>query len=136
MKMENFQFKARYIANGNKIGAPASSIYTSVVWRESVRIGFTLATLNGLEVKTSDVEIAYLIAPALHDTNTAGASFENHLAYCMLELGYESCMADPDVWLKKFTKPGGTRYYGYILLYVDDAMRTNHGAIYESNKLN
>ena len=53
----------------------------------------------------------------------------------MLELGYESCMADPDVWLKKFTKPDGTRYYGYMLLYVDDAMCINHDAISELNKL-
>ena len=63
VKMENFQFKARLVANGNETGAPASSTYASVVSRESVRIALTLAALNGLEVKTSDVENAYLTAP-------------------------------------------------------------------------
>ena len=76
-----------------------------------------------------------IIVRALYGTKTAGASFRNHLAECMLELGYESCKADPDVWLKKFTKPNGIRYYGYMLLYVDDAMCINHDAISELMKL-
>lgn len=144
VKMEYFQFKTWYAANGNKTGAPASSTYVSVVSRESVKIKLTLAALNGLEVKNSDVENAYLTAPtteklftrfgpkfrkdpgktativqALYGTKTAGASFRKHLADCMLELGYELYMADPDVWLKKFTESDGTRYYEYRLLYVD-----------------
>ena len=53
----------------------------------------------------------------------------------MLYLGYESCKADPDVWLKQFEKPNGTKYYGYMLLYVDDAMCINHKAIEELKKL-
>ena len=35
----------------------------SVVSRESVRIAFTLAALNNLEVKAADIEHAYLTAP-------------------------------------------------------------------------
>ena len=53
----------------------------------------------------------------------------------MFYLGYESCIADPDVWIKKFTKPNGSEYYGYILLYVDDAMCINHDAVSELKKL-
>ena len=160
IKMENFQFKARLVANGNETGAPSSLTYASVVSRESVRIALTLAALNQLDVKTSDVENAFLQAPtseklytvlgsefgedkgktaviirALYGTKTAGASFRNHLADCMLYLGYESCKADPDVWLKQFEKPNGTKYYGYMLLYVDDAMCINHKAIEELKKL-
>ena len=63
VKMENFQFKARLVANGNETGTPASLTYASVVSRESVRIALTLAALNCLEVKTSDIENAYLTAP-------------------------------------------------------------------------
>ena len=63
VKMENFQFKARLVANGNETGAPASLTYASVVTRESVRIALTIAALNDLEVKTSDIENAYLTAP-------------------------------------------------------------------------
>jgi hypothetical protein len=61
--MENFQFKARLVANGNETGPPANLTYASVVSRESVRIALTLAALNELEVKTSDIENAYLTAP-------------------------------------------------------------------------
>jgi hypothetical protein len=43
--------------------APATITYASVVSRESVRIALTLAALNGLEVKTADIENAYLTAP-------------------------------------------------------------------------
>ena len=109
VKMENFQFKARLVANGNETGTPASLTYASVVSRESVRIALTMAALNGLQVKTSDIENAYLTAPtdeelytilgsefgkdkgkvgvtirALYGTKSAGASFRNHLADCML----------------------------------------------------
>ena len=160
VKMENFQFKARLVANGNETGPPANLTYASVVSRESVRIGLTLAALNDLEVKTSDIENAYLTAPtderlyavlgpefgedegkiavivrALYGTKSAGASFRNHLADCMLHLGYESCLADPDVWIKQFTKPCGTTYYGYMLLYVDDAMCINHDGENELKRL-
>jgi hypothetical protein len=88
--------------------------YASVVSRESVRIALTLAALNNLEVKTADIENAYLtapigekiwctlgsefgedagkhaiIVPALYGPKAAGASFRNHLADCMRHLGWE-----------------------------------------------
>ena len=160
VKMENFQRKARMVGNGNETGTPASLTYASVVSRESVRIALTIAALNGLEVKTSDIENAYLTAPtteklftvlgeefgedkgkvgvivrALYGTKSAGAAFRNHLADCMLNMGYDSCKADPDVWLKECVRPDGTRYYGYILLYVDDALCINHDATAELDKL-
>jgi hypothetical protein len=39
------------------------------------------------------------------------------------------------VWLKRFTKPDGSKYYGYMLLYVDDALCINHDAESELMKL-
>lgn len=62
IKMENFQFKARLVANGNETGTPASLTYASVVSQELVRIALILAALNVLEVKTSDIENTYLTA--------------------------------------------------------------------------
>ena len=153
IKMESLIAKSRLIAEGHRTETPSVMTYSSVVSRESVRIALTIAALNGLDVKTSDIENAYLTAPteeklytilgpefgedvgklaiivrALYGTKSAGASFRNHLADCMLHLGYESCKADPDVWLKRFTKPNGEPYYGYMLLYVDDALCVNHDA--------
>lgn len=34
--------------------------------------------------------------------------------------------ADPDLWMRKQTKPDGTRYWEYILCYVDDVLVISH----------
>ena len=152
VKMEDFRRKARYVAQGNMTEAPATLTYASVVSRESVRIALTLAALNDLEVKTADIKNAYLTAPvsekiwtilgpefgqdsgkkalvvrALYGLKSAGAAFRNHLADCMHFLGYKSCLADPDLWLKAEINPANNnRYYSYILLYVDDVLCIHH----------
>ena len=161
VKMENFQRKARLVAGGHTTETPASITYASVVSRESVRIALTLAALNDLEVKTADIENAYLTAPvgekiwcrlgpefggdagkkalivrALYGLKSAGASFRNHLADCMRHLGWTSCIADPDVWLKPETRPiDGHKYYAYCLLYVDDILVVHHDAITSLNEI-
>ena len=61
--MENFRRKARFVAGGHMTQAPATLTYASVVSRELVRITLTIAALNDLEVKTADIENAYLTAP-------------------------------------------------------------------------
>jgi hypothetical protein len=62
VKMDSFQRKYRMVAGGHMTKAPPLT-YASVVSRESVRIALTLAALNDLEVKTADIENAYLTAP-------------------------------------------------------------------------
>ena len=42
---------------------PAIMTYASVVSRETVHIALTVTALNDLEVKTSDIQNAYLTAP-------------------------------------------------------------------------
>ena len=140
--------KSRYVAGGHMTKPPSSVTYASVVSRESVRIILTLAALNGLEVLSSDIQNAYLTAPtkekiwttcgaefggedsgkravivrALYGLRGSGAAFRNHLAKLMTDLGFESCKADPDVWLRLAYKPDGEPYYEYVLFYVDDAL--------------
>ena len=152
VKMENFRRKARYVADGHKTEAPAVMTYASVVSRETVRIALTIAALNDLEVKGADIENAYITAPnrervwtllgpewgpdagkkaivvrAQYGLKSAGASFRNHLADCMTFLGYKSCRADPDLWLKPETRPGdGFQYYCYVLIYSDDFLAIHH----------
>jgi len=135
--------------------APAVLTYSSVVSRESVRIALTLAALNDLEVKGSDVQNAYLTAPceekiwttlgpefgddqgkkalivrALYGLKSAGASFNRHISDCMRQMGYEPCKADPDLWMKPVVRPeDGVKYYAYILLYVDDCLCIHHDAV-------
>jgi hypothetical protein len=154
VKLDGFRRKARMVAGGHMTEAPAVMTYASVVSRESVRIALTLAALNDLQVKASDVMNAYLTAPceekiwtilgpefggdagkkalivrALYGLKSAGASFSRHLADCMRELGYTSCKADPDIWMKEMVRPEDNfRYYAYILLYVDDVLCIHHDA--------
>ena len=103
-----------------------------------------MTALNDLEVKAADIQNAYLTAPvsekiwtelgpefgadvgkvaiivrALCGLKSAGASFCNHLVDYMRELGYASCKADANVWLKAETRPDGFKYYSYVLCYVN-----------------
>ena len=60
---ENFRRKARYVADGHKTETPSSVTYSSVVFRESVRICLTIAALHGLYILTADIENTYLFSP-------------------------------------------------------------------------
>ncbi|KAI2511587.1 Reverse transcriptase (RNA-dependent DNA polymerase) [Fragilaria crotonensis] len=50
-------------AGGHQTDPPKESTYSSVVSRDSIRIAFTLAALNDLNVLSADVQGAYLNAP-------------------------------------------------------------------------
>ena len=52
----------------------------------------------------------------------SGAQFRDRLAASLRDMGYKSCKADPDVWLKAATKADGTKFYSYVLAYVDDIL--------------
>ena len=56
--------KARLVAGGHKHrDVPSYTTYSSVVSRDSVRLMFMIAALNGLSVLAGDVGNAYLNAP-------------------------------------------------------------------------
>ena len=155
VNMEDFQRKARLLAGCHMTETPASVTYASFVSRESVITALTLAALNDVEVKTADIENAYLMAPvgekiwcrlgpefgtdagkkalivrALYGLKSAGASFRNHLADCMRHLGWQSCKANQDVWLKPEVRGSdGYQYYAYCLLYVDDILIVHHDGV-------
>ena len=63
IKTEDFRQKTRYVASGYTLESTASLTYVSVVSQEMVRIYLTMAVLNDLEVKASDIQNAYLTAP-------------------------------------------------------------------------
>jgi hypothetical protein len=62
-KMEYFRRNARFVAGWHTTDTPHAMTYASVVSRESVRVALALAALNDLDVKMSDIENAYLMAP-------------------------------------------------------------------------
>jgi hypothetical protein len=63
LKMD-FRRKARWVLNGHKTPNPIGSTYAGVVSRDSVRIAFTYAALNGVDVCAADIKNAYLQAPS------------------------------------------------------------------------
>jgi hypothetical protein len=62
VKMD-FTRKARFVAGGHMTETPPSITYSSVVSRESVKIAFLIAALNGLDIMSCDIGNAYLNAP-------------------------------------------------------------------------
>ena len=59
VKMD-FTRKARWVIDGHRNPDPSGSTYAGVVSREIVRIDFTYAVLNGLEVYAADIRNAYI----------------------------------------------------------------------------
>jgi hypothetical protein len=151
VKMD-FTRKARLVARGDMTAPPSTLTYSSVVSRESIRIAFLIAALNDLDVLMFDVGNAYLnastteklytiagkefgpdhegkkmiISRALYGLKSSGAAYRAHFANSLIEMGFKSCMADPDVWMRPAKKPDGFEYYEYVLTYVDDCLVISH----------
>eukprot|EP00957_Ditylum_brightwellii_P001399 109998-Ditylum_brightwellii.AAC.1 len=91
-----------------------------------MRIAFTYAALNNLDFWAPDIQKVHLQVPssqkhyivcgmefgleyvgkralirrALYGGKSAEKDFHNHLRECMKRLGFTSCPADPDVWIR------------------------------------
>jgi hypothetical protein len=64
---------------------------------------------------------------ALYGLKLAGAAFRNHLAKCMIHLGWHPYRAGRDLWMKAEACPDdGVLYWAYILIYVDDILCVHH----------
>jgi hypothetical protein len=134
--------KARLVAGGHQTDPPKEDVYSGVVAMETVRMGFVVAAMNGLQVCAADVgnaflygitrELVYVVAgpefghlegrkmiiyKGLYGLKSSGARFHEHLAAKLRSLGYKPSRPDPDFWIKKI----GDRYE-YIATYVDDIL--------------
>ncbi len=58
----DFTRKARFVAGGHMTDPPTEITYSTVVSRDSVRIGFLIAALNDLDLVAADIGNAYLQA--------------------------------------------------------------------------
>ena len=63
VKMD-FTRKARWVLDGHKMSTPEGTTFAGVVSRESVRIIFVDAALNGIAIYAADIRNAYLQAPS------------------------------------------------------------------------
>jgi hypothetical protein len=150
VKMD-FTRKARFIAGGHMTDPPPFLTYSTVVSRDSVRIGFLLAALNNLDLVSIDIGNAYLqaknkervytiagpefgelqgqkiiIVRALYGLKSSRAAWHDHFAANLHDMNFQPSYADPDVWMQAATKPDGSKYYEYILVYVDDLLIISH----------
>ena len=125
-----------------------------MVSRDSVIISPTYAAMNDGDVTAADIQNSYLQAPsseknyvicrkefglehegnislirrALYGGKLAGRDLWTHLRSFMTFLGFKSCQADPDIWMREDTKTDGTYYWEYVVLYVDYCLVvSNHG---------
>ena len=144
--------KARLVAGGHlNPHVPKHTSYSSVVSRESVRICFLLAALNGQNVLSGDIGNAYLnakplekcyvsvrdaylfgpsaigknaiIVRALYGMKSSGNAWRLHLANILRqELNFRQCYADNDVWMRPSCDKNGNKVYDYICIYVDDIL--------------
>jgi Reverse transcriptase (RNA-dependent DNA polymerase) len=114
--------KARLVAGGNQTSPSDDMVFSSVVSRDSVRLAFLLAALNGLDTSACDVQGAYLNAPtkekvytiagpefgsnvgrpavivrAIYGLRTSGNRWRDHMAGTLRDAGYKNCTADTDV---------------------------------------
>jgi hypothetical protein len=77
-----------------------------------------------------------IVVRALYGLKSSGAALRAHLERCMSEMGYRSCPADPDLWLKERTDKKGRQYYSYILCYVDDLSVVHHNPKQVMDRIN
>jgi Reverse transcriptase (RNA-dependent DNA polymerase) len=125
IKMD-FTRKARLVARGDMMDPPSTLTYSSVVSRELVQIAFLIAALNEIDVIMFDVGNAYLnastteklytiagkkfgpevegkfliIIRALYGLKSSGAAYRAYFATTIIEMGFMSCLANPDDWLR------------------------------------
>jgi hypothetical protein len=150
IKMD-FTRKARFCAGGHTTDTPAAMMYSSVVLRDSVQIGFMLAALNGMDMMACDLENVYLNAPcvekiwiegglecgsdkgkvcvvvrAVYSLKSAGASWRAMLAQALHDIGFVSTIADPNVWIQPAAHKEGHGDYEMLLVYVDDVLAISH----------
>ena len=106
-----------------------------------------IAALNGLQVMACDIQNIYLtvncrekiwtyagpefgsehgqlmiIKKALYGLKSSGTAFRAHLAETLHDIGFKPTKADPNVWICPAVKLDGSKYYEYIMCYVDDIL--------------
>ena len=132
---------------GHTSDTPSTLTYSSVVFRDSVRIELLFAALSDLKVSTCDIQNAYLTAPysekiytiagpelgseegsimivkrALYGLKSSGAAFRLFLASIIYDIGNKSKRGDPNMWILPAVKQNGFAYYKYLKTYVDDVI--------------
>ena len=70
--------------------------------------------------------MAMVITRALYSLKTSAKARSEFFGKSLKEMGYKSCVADPNVWMRPQTNKEGYKYWAYILVYVDDCLLVHH----------
>ena len=82
----------------------------------------------GPEFGMENVGKVAIMHRAVYGGKMSVRDFKNHLRSCMQFINFTSCPADPDVWMRPAIKNDGSKYYDYVLLYVDDTLVVSENA--------
>ena len=136
--------KSRLVAGGHMTAPPTEDVYSGVVGMDTVRLGFAVGAMQGLDVCACDIATAFLygktkekvyiiagpefgpelegkkliIQGGLYGLKTSAARYHEVASACLRKLGFRPTKVDADLWMRK--KKGGT--YEYIAMYVDDLL--------------
>ncbi len=78
-------------------------------------------TTAGSEFGTNEGRPAIKVH-ALYGLKSSGARWRDHLAAILIQAGFRTSKAGPDVWMCKAHKSSGFTYWEYVLCYVDDIL--------------
>ena len=134
--------KARLVCGGNHTKIPKEDVYSGVVSLDTVRLGFQIAEMNGLQACAADIGTAFLygntkekvyiiagkefgelagqpliIQQGLYGLRSSAARFHEHLASRIRDLGFTPSKADPDLYIREKED-----HHEMIATYVDDLL--------------
>jgi hypothetical protein len=134
VKMD-YTCKARFVAGGHMTDPPAFLTYSSMVSRDSVRLGFLIAALNDIDLVSVDIGNAYLqastrervytvmgpefgefqgrkalIVRALYGLKSSGAAWYEHFSNTLHDMSFKPSYTDPDFWMRPAIKSCGFHY--------------------------
>jgi hypothetical protein len=132
--------KACYVAGGHLTNVLNESVYSGVVSLRGLRMVAFLSELNGLNLRATNIGIAYLeakmsellfivagpefgdleghmliIYKELYGLCSSGLRWHERFSPCLRDMGFFPCKAEPDIWMRRVDD-----HYEYITTYVDD----------------
>lgn len=134
--------KARLVAGGNHTNPIMEDLYSGVIGMDTVRLAFSLATMNNLLVCAADVGNAFLygttrekvyviagpefgehagkrmiVQKGLYGLKSSAARFHEHLSKKLRKLGFAPSAPDANLWMRDCGD-----HFEYIATYVDDLL--------------
>ena len=128
----DFQQKSGFLVGGHATEGPNSIMYSSVVSRDSICIGFLLAYIYGVDITDIDLDNKYLNAQCvnkiwsvggkeyredkghivlfvrnLYGLKSAGSLWRSALAKTLREIGLKTTMEEPKVWIRAEMRMNG-----------------------------